>query len=240
MTTLRYLLLQVRDADDPMRGQEIIRFSTVLACDQRQIAVCDLLAELPSLSLLDRHDMVLIGGSGKYSAASDNDWLEGVLDALRMIYAAQKPTFASCWGFQAFARALGGKCIHDPENAELGSIQLQRTRAGEADPVFGQLPEFFLGQAGHEDHVVRLPPDGILLASSEKVANQAFTFEDKPIYCTQFHPELDRRGLLTRIEAYPEYAERIVGLPVSEFARQCRESPEANQLLRRFVEHVFG
>ena len=240
MNSLRYLLLQIRDAADDMRGQEVRRFSTVLHCDQNQIEVCDLLAETPSDAQLDRCDMILIGGSGKYSAAAHNEWLEGVLDCLRDIYHTSKPMFASCWGFQALARALGGRCIHDPPNAELGSIELHLTAAGAADPVFGQLPQSFRGQAGHEDHVVGLPPDAVLLVSSARVAHQAFTFADRPIYCTQFHPELDRESLLTRIRAYPEYAHRIAGLTVEEFALQCRDSPEANKLLRNFVRHVFG
>ena len=112
--------------------------------------------------------------------------------------------------------------------------------AGAADPVFGQLPSDFLAQAGHEDHVIELPPHGVLLASSDRVAHQAFTFDNRPIYCTQFHPELDREGLLARIRSYPEYAHRIVGLSVDEFAHQCRETPAANGLLRHFIRQEFG
>ena len=91
------------------------------------------------------------------------------------------------------ARALGGECVNDLPNAELGTIELTLTEAGRNDPIFGQLPVTFTGQAGHEDHVVALPPDAVLLASSPRVPEQAFRFAGRPIYCTQFHPELDRR-----------------------------------------------
>jgi GMP synthase (glutamine-hydrolysing) len=139
------------------------------------------------------------------------------------------------------ARALGGRCIHDPAQAELGTIELHLTAAGRIDPVFGQLPPVFAAQAGHQDHVVELPPGAVLLASSDRVENQAFTFAGKPIYCTQFHPELTRADLAERVRQYPSYVENIAGVPLDEFLRNWTgETPEANGLLRRFVEHVFA
>ena len=138
------------------------------------------------------------------------------------------------------ARAMGGRCVKDLPNAELGTIEFTLTEAGHADPVFGTLPPVFGGQAGHEDHVVALPPDAVLLASSTRVAEQAFRFVGRPIYCTQFHPELDRTAMLERVVAYPEYVERIARMPYDNFVHSVRETPEANSLLRRFVKVVFG
>jgi hypothetical protein len=40
--------------------------------------------------------------------------------------------------------------------------------------------------------------------------------------------------------AYPEYVERIAGMTVDVFKASSRETPEANQLLRKFVALVFG
>jgi GMP synthase (glutamine-hydrolysing) len=135
---------------------------------------------------------------------------------------------------------MGGRCIHDPQHAELGTVELHLTPAGQADPLFSSLPSTFTGQAGHEDHVTDLPPDATLLASSTRVRNQAFRFTDKPIYCTQFHPELNRTDLADRARAYPEYIERIAAMSHEDFIASCRETPEANGLLRRFVELVRG
>jgi GMP synthase (glutamine-hydrolysing) len=138
------------------------------------------------------------------------------------------------------ARALGGRCIHDPPFAELGTIELRLTEAGRNDPVFSTLPPTFAGQAGHEDHVTELPPDAVLLASSQRVQHQAFRFAGRPIYCTQFHPELNRQAIIERVHAYPEYVERIAAMPHDDFLATVRETPAANQLLRRFVSVVFG
>jgi GMP synthase (glutamine-hydrolysing) len=249
MTDLRYLLLQTRNADDEMRAQEVGCFAQALGCDRSAIAVFDLLAAAPSTQLLQQVDMILLGGSGHYSAAEKSPphveqgpgeaWLDRAFDTLRDVHHLAKPTFASCWGFQAMARALGGRCIHDLPRAELGTIELHLTDAGRDDPLFGPLPAKFAAQAGHEDHVVALPPDAVLLASSQKVPEQAYRLIGKPIYCTQFHPELDRQAMLERVRAYPAYIQRIVGTSYDRFAADCRETPEANTLLRRFIELVF-
>ena len=202
--------------------------------------MADLLATWPSPDVFARADIALLGGSGEYSATGDNPWLHAVFDGLRWLCESGKPTFASCWGFQAIARALGGRCIHDPAHAELGNVELQVTEAGRTDELFGGLPATLLGHAGHEDHVVELPAQAVLLASTQRVTNQAFRLADRPVYCTQFHPELTRAALIQRVEAYPQYVENIAGVPLAEFVTTCRETPEANSLLTRFVELVCG
>ncbi len=235
---LRYLLLQVRDADDPIRMQEVCCFARAINCPVEAIDYLDLLTERVSSERLQAVDAVLIGGSGNYSAAGEGDWLDTALADLHWLADSRKPTFASCWGFQAMARALGGRCINDPANAELGTIELTLTDSGASDPLFGSLDDPFLGLAGHEDHVVQLPPNAILLASSELVANQAFKLVDAPIYCTQFHPELELATFLERVMAYPQYVEKIAGSTIDVFAKHCRPAPQSQQLLRRFAALV--
>jgi GMP synthase (glutamine-hydrolysing) len=248
-----------------MREQEVMCFARVLGCSRSSIDAFDLLAAAPTVQRLRWADVILLGGSGHYSAAdipaprftdeqrlappeeagqggayrNRADWLDATLDTLREIHHRGIPTFASCWGFQAMARALGGRCIHDLPRAEVGTIELHLTGPGRSDPVFGGLPPTFYAQAGHEDHVVVLPRGSVLLASSSRVPEQAYHFPDKPIYCTQFHPELDRASLLERVRAYPEYIEQIVGISYEDFAARCQETPEASSLLRRFVATVF-
>ena len=237
---LQYLLLQVRNPDDPMRGQEVACFQRVLACNRDQLRPWDMLAEVPSQRELQRFDMVLLGGSGHYSATSGETWIEPILDCLRTLHARRQPTFASCWGFQAMARALGGSVIKDMSRAELGTHRLQLTDAGKADPVFGPLGDSFSGQMGHEDRVDRLPDDAILLASTDLVDNQAYRITGAPIYCTQFHPELNREDLIGRVQQYPEYIHRIAGIPPDRFDELLEDTPETERLLPRFVQLVFG
>lgn len=246
---LRYLLFQIRDTDDPIIGQERLCFASAIGCDAEQITCCNLLSGQPSQSVLDRHDLVLIGGSGDYSAADNPPgppgerraapWLGPILETLAGLHEQRKPTFASCWGFQALARSLGGQVIHDPQHAELGPTKMQLTSAGKADPVFGLLPAEFLGHSGHEDRVKTLPNGAVLLASSELVECQAYTFAKTPIFATQFHPELTRTTFLQRVARYPKYLKQTLGISLDEFTRQCEETPAANGLLKQMIRIVF-
>lgn len=237
---VRYLLLQARNPDDPMRSQEVDCFARALVCARSQIRVIDLITSVPSAADLGEVDVVLLGGSGDHSVAEGGDWLPAALDAMRELYQNRKPTFASCWGFQAMARAMGGLVVTDRARAELGSIPIQLTAAGESDPIFGRVTANpFLAQMGHQDIVDSLPEDAVLLASSEKVLNQAFHFVDRPIYCTQFHPELNRASILERVHAYPQYVQKIAEVSMEMFEAGCRETPETDGLLRDFVAHVL-
>ncbi|UUO08471.1 type 1 glutamine amidotransferase [Blastopirellula sp. J2-11] len=237
---LSYLLVQIRNADDPIRSQEIACFAHALQCEPTQIEPFDLLAGAPSERQLAEIDMVMIGGSGHYSVAEDADWLELALAGLRRIVEIDIPLFGSCWGFQALSRALGGRVIHDLEHAELGTHELFLTEAGRNDPIFSALGQRFQAYMGHEDRVIQLPSGVELLASSESVPQQAFRVTGKPIYCTQFHPELTVDTLLERVRAYPEYCEKIAGVPYEEFEATCVAAPETEGLLMAFQREFLG
>ena len=235
----RFLLLQIRNPDDSMAEHEIGCFARSFRCERGHIQVFDLLGGAPSRREIDAADVVLLGGSGEHSVVRGGDWLPAALDSMRELHRISKPTFASCWGFQAMALALGGDVVTDHSRTEVGTIWLRSTEAGRADPVFGPLGERFQVQIGHEDIVTRLPPDAVLLASSDQVRNQAFRFAGKPIYCTQFHPELDASGLLHRLAAYPEYL-RFTGFDTLEELRAATpETREVEAILPRFIEHVL-
>jgi GMP synthase (glutamine-hydrolysing) len=237
---LHYLLLQVRRADDPMRHHEVSAFATALHCPEDNLHVHDLLSSAPSMRDLDAVDAVLLGGSGDFSVAEGGPWLEPALDAMRELYDDRRPTFASCWGFQALALALGGEVVTDMKRAEVGTHDLTLTEAGRDDPIFGPLGSPFPAQLGHQDIVDRLPPGAVRLASSRRVENQAFMFPDRPMYCTQFHPELSRALLMDRLVSYPKYVESVVGRSFEAFVDTCRETPGTEQLLSRFARLVLG
>ncbi|MBA2116446.1 type 1 glutamine amidotransferase [Bremerella alba] len=240
MNDTRYLLIQIRDFDDPIRLQEISCFADALQSTPESITVFDLLSMRLEASHLAEFDMVMIGGSGRYSVTSNAPWMKHAMVSLQRLLESGKPTFASCWGFQSLARAAGGKVIHDLPHAELGTSLVTLTDAGKLDPIFSQLPESFEAYMGHEDRVIELPPGTTLLASTEAVAQQAFRFDGCPIYCTQFHPELTLPTLLSRVEAYPEYCERIAQVPFDVFRRQCQAAPHCETLLRLFQEHFLA
>lgn len=232
-----FLLLQIRDADDAIRHHEIQCFAKAANISPDSIQVHDLLQEPITPDILTGIDCIFIGGSGRYSAAHGGDWLEPALESLRRVHGSGIPTFASCWGHQAMARAMGGTVVHAPETAEVGTIQMELTDATKSDPVFRTFNGSFQAQVGHEDTVTNLPPNTTLLASSARCPIHAYRFNDAPVYCTQFHPELERSDLLMRLDAYPEYVESIAGVPLAEFKQQTQETLEASELIAKFIAH---
>lgn len=240
MAQYRYLLLQIRNAEDPMRHQEVGCFAQALGCDRSDITPWDLLRDGPSNDTLSEFDAVFVGGSGEYSVEKGGPWLPSALDSMKRIANSGKPMFASCWGFQALARALGGEVVHQHRFAELGTKEITLTPAGQTDPVFAVAGRQFRAHSGHEDTVLRLPSEAILLASSQRVANQALKLQDRPVYATQFHPELRLEAYLARLEAYPRYVTQITGLSGEEFAAQCVQTPESNKLLGQFLREVVA
>lgn len=237
---VRFLLLQVRNPGDPMSGHEIECFERCFDLARGQVEIFDLLSGSPTSAQIDAVDVVLLGGSGDYSVARGGPWLQAALDAMVGLYESAKPTFASCWGFQAMARALGGEVVTDRSRAEVGVTWMELTDAGVDDPVFGPLGRRFQALSGHEDHVVSLPDDAVLLASSSRSHHQAFHFPGKPIYCTQFHPELDRAGLVSRIAMYPSYLPLAGASTLDELEENTPELPETEDLLRRFLRQALA
>lgn len=238
MSQPNFLLIQVRNPDDPMGQHEVDCFAGALDVPNENIIPFDLLRSTFTEAHLNRVDAVLVGGSGDYSVVTGGTWLEPALQLFVWLYEQEIPVFASCWGFQAFARALGGAVVTDLSRAEVGTQTMNLTAAGTSDPVFAPLGDFFPAQIGHQDIVERLPSEAILLCSSETVTNQAMTFPGKKIYATQFHPELQLNDLICRLKAYPEYVEKITGLSMEQFTTSCLPSPQAFGILRRFKELI--
>ncbi len=238
MYDANFLLLQVRNSSDPMRQHEIQAFGAALPCDPQRITTADLLNEIPSHRMLDQTDVVLIGGSGDYSVTHEAVWLDRTYELIRELRQRCLPTFGSCWGFQAIAKAFGGRVVHDLARAELGTPEVVLTAAGRADPVFGPLGNSFMVPVGHEDTVVQMPKCCSLLGQSS-LAFHVLCVDDAPMYATQFHPELNRDGLLERVRRYPKYVEKILGLTFEEFCQRCEETPKMGEILPRFLEWVL-
>ncbi len=237
-----FLLLQSRDATDPMRDHEVECFARGLGVGEGDIRVVDMLAGTPTLDELRAARGVLMGGSGDYSSLDPHPWVGRMIAFVReRLIPSGVPTFASCFGLQITTIALGGEMVRDPANREVGSIDLRVTPAAADDPLFASLPPTFVGQAGHTDRAARLPPGATLLASSARCEVNAFRVTGRPFWCCQFHPEIDADSFAKRYRAYAALyppPDLPAGTPVSEapFLRNLRPSPEATHLLRLFAD----
>lgn len=235
---INILLIQVREREDTRR-QEHECFAKQCGVRLEQITAVNLV-DTPVIpaDVVERADVVMIGGAGVFSATEDYDHTRPTIELIRKLQDQGKPLFGSCWGHQIIARALDGEVVHDPERGEAGSHDMHLTDAGRANPLFSYMPATFVGQCGHNDRVSQLPPGGIELVRNEMCPNQAFTIAGKPIYGTQFHSELSVDDLVWRLSIYRDiYVD--AGLDFDDFIASLRPTPETDRLLRRFLSQLF-
>jgi GMP synthase (glutamine-hydrolysing) len=232
----RRVLVSLRDPHDPMAAQEHRCFIESSGLPDLEIAYAS--AGQLDDRLLDEAALLFFGGSGAYSVLDTHPWVKNMLDRLVQTVDRKIPAWASCFGFQGLALALGGEVNRDDARQELGAFPVDLTEAATADPIFARLPRTLDVQLGHHDHVDRLPRGVTLLATGRKVHNQAFTVEEAPFWAAQFHPELRKA---TTTERWNYYRAHYSGDP-AEAARidqVMAESPDtatAQTIIRRFVE----
>lgn len=240
--TIKILLLQARHADDAARLEERTSFAAMAGVAEAQVIPYDLLTSTPSLTEVRRYDVLMVGGSGDYYVSKGNlPNFQGVLDLLGEVTAVSHPMFASCFGFQLLVQALGGEIVYAPEQAEVGTYELSLTGDGRADELFSYLPDTFRAQLGRKDRASLLPNGVLHLAASANAPFQALRVPGKPIWATQFHPELTKATNLARFKRYMAgYASIMDQAEVAKTLARFDESPEANQLIRRFMQVVLG
>ncbi|GEN80046.1 glutamine amidotransferase [Actinotalea fermentans] len=162
--------------------------------------------------------------------------VEAELAALtREVLARETPFLGACYGVGTLGVVAGG--VVDGTYAEpVGAVPVTLTDAGRADPVFGVLPRTFDAFVGHKEAVTVPPPGAVVLATSPGCPVQAFRLGSHQ-YATQFHPELDVAGIVTRIDVYRHagyFAPDEVDALTAQVSRADVASPPL--VLRSFVE----
>lgn len=154
---------------------------------------------------------------------------------LDQVIEADFPFLGACYGIGALGGHQGA--VIDRRYAEpVGPVRITLTPEGRGDPLLGALPATFDAFAGHKEAVSRLPRHAVLLASSAACPVQAFRIGSH-VYATQFHPELDARGLCTRIDVYKDAGYFPPAQAGELKALAWRASvAHAPSILRRFVE----
>lgn len=241
---IHILLLHARDAHDPMIEHERACFVARSGLQDAQFESANLPTALPTPAQLARADAIMMGGSGDYSVVTKGyDWYEPMLELMTQVAQGQTPCFASCFGFQVLVQALGGQVEKKPACAELGTFEMTLSERGEQDDVFGKLPRTFWAQLGHNDSATQLGDGVVNLASSQRCPHQAIRVEGRPVWATQFHPELTDQDNITRYVRYLE-AYRDPSMTMEQAKAHAHElhrpSPWSNGLIRTFLEVCFG
>lgn len=236
---LKVLLLQIRQ-HELVRREEKYSFSTFSNIENEQLTILNVF-DTPEFepNVVDEYDAVFVGGASECPVTDEENWpfIKHCKNLLLYCVDTNKPVFASCYGFQLVVLALGGEIIHVPVNFEMGSIPIKLTNAAKDDPIFHTTPNNFLGISVHKDKTIQTPTGCTTLAYTDECIH-AFKVNNKPFWCTQFHPEVDKEILVERLTAFKDkYTDSDEQL--NEIICSVRETPESNILLKKFIDYVI-
>jgi GMP synthase (glutamine-hydrolysing) len=201
-----FLLLQTRPEDVAADDEydAFLRVTTLPEGALRRIRVES--APLPRLRL-DDYAGVFLGG-GPFNSSDPPEGkppvqrrveaeLSGLLDE---IVARDFPFFGACYGIGTLGVHQGGT-VDRRYGEPVSSVRVSLTPAGLVDPVLAGMPAEFDAFVGHKEACRVLPRSAVLLASSPSCPVQMFRVRNN-LYATQFHPELDVPGIVTRVHVY--------------------------------------
>ncbi|MBO0907673.1 glutamine amidotransferase [Arthrobacter sunyaminii] len=201
-----FLLLASRAEDDAAAEEyeAFLRFGN-LEPDQLQRIRLEA-GPLPRLDLDDYSGIIV---SGSPFNASDPDSAKSELQLrveselgalLDDVVDRDFPFLGACYGVGTLGRHQGG--VVDRQYGEaIGAVDIKLTADGRQDPLLDGVPDSFSAFVGHREAISVLPPNAVNLAGSSSCPVQMFRIKEN-LYATQFHPELDVPGLLTRITVY--------------------------------------
>jgi GMP synthase (glutamine-hydrolysing) len=201
-----FLFLGTR-AEDVAADDEYAAFLRLTGLDEGSLHRVRLEAgPLPEVDL-DDYAGVLVGGGPFNSSDPDEEKspvqrrveveLRGLLDE---VVARDHPFLGACYGIGTLGVHQGG--VVDRHYGEpVSCVPITLTPEGRADPVLAGVPEVFDALVGHKEACRVLPPSAVLLASSAACPVQMFRV-GRNVYATQFHPELDEAGVVTRARVY--------------------------------------
>lgn len=236
-----FLLLSIRGeeeaADDEYRA--MLRFGGLDATGMRRVRLTH--ESLGRLDLADWSGVIL--GGGPYNVSDSPDAksatqrrVEAELFALiECIVQKDFPFLGCCYGVGTLGTVIGATVDRTyPE--PVGGMSITVTPEGREDPLFGDIPVEFDAYGGHKEAASLLPTDAVRLASSRDCPVQAFRVGAN-VYATQFHPELDFDGLITRINVYKNHGyfppESAQSLKTAARQWDVRYPPA---ILKRFVD----
>lgn len=159
------------------------------------IEAADLVSTPEKLSQLDALDdglLVILGGPISVNDAPLFAFLDAEITMLQQRIAADKPTLGICLGAQLIASAMGAEISAGAEK-EIGWYPLSVGSAG-VQSALRYLDAEHCNMLHWHGETFELPAGAVLLASSERYPNQAFSTGNR-VLALQFHPEITQQGM---------------------------------------------
>ena len=236
---LRILLLQIRD-EALTRREELESFARFSGLLPEQFSILNLF-DTPEFdpALVNDFDALYVGGSSEASVLETERYpfVLAAQDLLRYCMAQRVPVFASCFGHQLAVMALGGSVVRDDRDFEMGTIPIHLTDQARADPLYRDAPNPFIAVSVHRERATGLPDNCEGLAFTDACLH-SFRVKGLPFWTTQFHPEVSKSILISRLTIFKEKYTDGDG-HLQQVLAGAVETPDSNNLLRKFVDRVL-
>lgn len=189
--------------------------------------------------VLSGYHALVVGGASEASVLEPDNYpfVPNCIRLMQDCIDQGVPVFASCFGYQLAALALGGAIIRDQSDFEMGCIDICLTENAAGDLLFRDFPNRFPAVAVHRERSLATPPGTTALAYTDH-CNHAFKVNDKPFWAFQFHPEVDKQTLIERLtifqQHYTDGAEHL-----QQVLDAAVETPLSNQLFKLFIDRVL-
>ena len=162
---------------------------------------------------IDECDAYLITGS-KHSVYDDELWIKELEDYVVSLHEHCKLLIGICFGHQIIAHALGG---HTQKSDKGWGVGNTTSSIEKNTPWMSDTTEEYSLLMSHQDQVVKLPEDAVLIATNDHCTHDSFQIADH-ILTFQGHPEftedylehsMNKRRHLIGEEKYNEAMESL-------------------------------
>lgn len=184
--------------------------------------------------------LVMLGGGLMPDDDEKAPWLPDERRLARAAVEADLPTLGICLGGQILAHIGGGEVRAEYGHPERGSTRITPTEEGRRDPVLSTLGEVAPMIQHHVDQMTRIPEGAVLLATSEKVENQAFRL-GRHVRGLQFHPEASKDSVARwNPEEMARKGEDHARLVADAEADHEENTAASRALVRAFADEVHA
>ena len=154
-----------------------------------------------NIDALESYDGLIWGGSS-LNIYNNTPEIKRQIEFMRECQKQVKHILAICWGMQVAVTAAGGE-VKKAEKSHIGiANDIVINNQGLKHPIYKDKNNNFNSPAFNFDEVVKLPANGICLASNRinKVQGIYFEASKSQIYGLQYHPEITYEKMISLIE----------------------------------------
>ena len=150
---------------------------------------------------LENYDGLIWGGSS-LNIYDDTREIRKQIEFMKDCQKKVKKILAICWGMQVAVTAAGGQ-VKKAKNSHIGiANEIEVNENGIKHPLYISKDRKFNSPAFNFDEVVKLPKNGICLASNKinKIQSLYFEINDTKVWGLQYHPEITYEKMISLIE----------------------------------------